>query len=57
MTVRVPVVSSDECLRHQPDAEIWLGVRTAGTELARTAGGDPRRDGRGRGGADRRQAV
>ena len=33
MTLRVPVVSSDECLRHVPDAEIWVGVRTPGTEL------------------------
>jgi acetoin utilization deacetylase AcuC-like enzyme len=33
MTLRIPVVSSDECLRHQPDAEIWLGVRTTGTEV------------------------
>jgi acetoin utilization deacetylase AcuC-like enzyme len=33
MTLRVPVVSSDECLRHEPDAEIWLGVRTPGTEV------------------------
>jgi acetoin utilization deacetylase AcuC-like enzyme len=33
MTLRIPVVSSDECLRHEPDAEIWIGVRTTGTEL------------------------
>jgi acetoin utilization deacetylase AcuC-like enzyme len=33
MTLRIPVVSSDECLRHEPDAEIWLGVRTPGTEV------------------------
>jgi acetoin utilization deacetylase AcuC-like enzyme len=33
MTMRVPVVSSDECLRHEPDAEIWVGVRTVGTEV------------------------
>jgi acetoin utilization deacetylase AcuC-like enzyme len=31
--LRMPVVSSDECLRHEPDAEIWLGVRTTGTEV------------------------
>ncbi|HTW18700.1 MAG TPA: histone deacetylase family protein [Mycobacteriales bacterium] len=34
MTVRVPVVSSDDCLRHDPAAEIWVGVRTPGTEVA-----------------------
>jgi acetoin utilization deacetylase AcuC-like enzyme len=33
MTLRIPVVSSDECRRHLPDAEIWLGVRTSGTEV------------------------
>jgi acetoin utilization deacetylase AcuC-like enzyme len=32
-SLRIPVVSSDECLRHEPDAEIWVGVRTPGTEL------------------------
>jgi acetoin utilization deacetylase AcuC-like enzyme len=30
----VQVVSSDDCLRHDPQAEIWVGVRTAGTEVA-----------------------
>ncbi len=29
----VPVVWSDDCLRHEPLAEIWLGVRTPGTEV------------------------
>jgi acetoin utilization deacetylase AcuC-like enzyme len=33
MTRPIPVVSSDDCLRHDPDAEIWMGVRTPGTEL------------------------
>jgi acetoin utilization deacetylase AcuC-like enzyme len=33
MTLRIPVVSSDDCLRHEPDAEIWIGVRTTGTEV------------------------
>jgi len=28
-----PVVWSDDCLRHEPGAEIWLGVRTPGTEV------------------------
>ena len=31
--LRVPVVWSEDCLRHEPLAEIWLGVRTAGTEV------------------------
>jgi acetoin utilization deacetylase AcuC-like enzyme len=34
MTLQVPVVSSEQCRRHEPDAEIWVGVRTPGTELA-----------------------
>jgi acetoin utilization deacetylase AcuC-like enzyme len=34
MTLHLPVVTSDECRRHEPDAEIWVGVRTPGTELA-----------------------
>ena len=29
----VPVVWSPDCLLHEPAAEIWLGVRTPGTEL------------------------
>src|SRR5436190_3288692 len=29
----VPFVWSDECLRHEPEAEVWVGVRTAATEL------------------------
>jgi acetoin utilization deacetylase AcuC-like enzyme len=33
MNLRIPVVSSDVCLRHEPDAEIWIGVRTTGTEV------------------------
>ena len=32
-----PVVWSDECLMHEPGAEIWLGVRTAGTEVPERA--------------------
>jgi acetoin utilization deacetylase AcuC-like enzyme len=33
----LPFVWSDECLRHEPDAEIWVGTRTPATEVpART---------------------
>jgi len=28
-----PVVWSEECLRHGPGGEVWLGVREPGTEL------------------------
>jgi acetoin utilization deacetylase AcuC-like enzyme len=33
----VPFVWSDECLRHEPGAEIWVGVRTPATELPERA--------------------
>jgi acetoin utilization deacetylase AcuC-like enzyme len=33
MALRIPVVSSDDCRRHDPQAEIWVGVRTPGTEV------------------------
>jgi acetoin utilization deacetylase AcuC-like enzyme len=29
----LPFVWSDECLRHEPGAEIWVGVRTAAAEV------------------------
>ena len=29
----VPVVWSEQCLRHDPGGEVWLGVRDAGTEV------------------------
>jgi len=29
----VPFVWSDDCLRHEPAAEVWVGVRTPATEL------------------------
>src|SRR5215471_10220951 len=29
----LPFVWSDDCLRHEPEAEIWVGVRTPATEL------------------------
>ena len=31
------LVWSADCLRHEPLAEVWLGVRTAGTEVAARA--------------------
>jgi acetoin utilization deacetylase AcuC-like enzyme len=34
MVLEIPVVSSDDCLRHDPQAELWVGVRTVGTEVA-----------------------
>jgi acetoin utilization deacetylase AcuC-like enzyme len=33
----VSVVWSDDCVRHDPQAEIWVGVRTRGTEVAERA--------------------
>jgi acetoin utilization deacetylase AcuC-like enzyme len=33
MGLDVPVVWSEECLGHLPGGEIWLGVRTPGTEV------------------------
>jgi acetoin utilization deacetylase AcuC-like enzyme len=33
----VPFVWSDDCLRHEPGAEIWVGVRTPATELPERA--------------------
>ena len=29
----LPFVWSDDCLRHEPDAEIWVGIRTPATEV------------------------
>ncbi len=37
MTLPVPVVWSDACLDHVPSAEIWVGVRTPGTEVPERA--------------------
>jgi acetoin utilization deacetylase AcuC-like enzyme len=37
VTEGVPLVWSDECLRHDPQAEVWVGVRTVGTEVAERA--------------------
>ncbi len=36
-SLQTPVVWSPDCLRHEPLAEIWLGVRTPGTEVATRA--------------------
>jgi acetoin utilization deacetylase AcuC-like enzyme len=33
MSLQVPVVWSEDCLRHEPDGEVWLGVREPGTEI------------------------
>jgi acetoin utilization deacetylase AcuC-like enzyme len=33
----LPFVWSDDCLRHEPEAEIWVGVRTPATEVAARA--------------------
>ena len=33
----IPVVWSEECLRHEPGGEVWLGVRERGTELPERA--------------------
>jgi acetoin utilization deacetylase AcuC-like enzyme len=36
-SLAIPVVWSDDCLRHQPGGEVWLGVRDAGTEVPERA--------------------
>ncbi|HCU96510.1 MAG TPA: hypothetical protein DHU96_28840 [Actinobacteria bacterium] len=33
VTLPMPVVWSDDCLRHEPAGEVWLGVREPGTEV------------------------
>src|ERR1700683_667035 len=33
----LPVVWSEDCLRHEPDGEVWLGVWEAGTEVPERA--------------------
>jgi acetoin utilization deacetylase AcuC-like enzyme len=33
----LPVVWSADCVRHDPKAEVWVGVRTVGTEVAERA--------------------
>ena len=37
MPLRIPVVWSDDHRLHEPAGEIWVGVRTAGTEVAARA--------------------
>src|SRR3954453_10947348 len=34
MTLGIPVVADAACRLHDPAAEIWVGVRTPGTEIA-----------------------
>ena len=33
----IPVVWSPDCLRHEPDGEVWLGVWEQGTEVPERA--------------------
>ena len=33
MSLAVPVVWDEDCLSHEPDGEVWLGVRDQGTEV------------------------
>jgi acetoin utilization deacetylase AcuC-like enzyme len=33
VTLPIPVVWSEDCLRHEPGGEVWLGEREPGTEL------------------------
>ena len=33
MSLPVPVVWSEDCLRHEPAGEVWLGLREPGTEV------------------------
>jgi acetoin utilization deacetylase AcuC-like enzyme len=33
VSLPVPVVWSEDCLRHEPGGEVWLGIRDPGTEL------------------------
>jgi acetoin utilization deacetylase AcuC-like enzyme len=37
MSLPVPVVWSEDCLRHEPGGEVWLGVRDPGTEVPQRA--------------------
>ena len=37
MSLPVPVVWNEDCLRHDPAGEVWLGVREPGTEVAERA--------------------
>jgi acetoin utilization deacetylase AcuC-like enzyme len=35
--LRIPVIWDEDCLRHEPAGEVWLGVRDAGTEIPERA--------------------
>jgi acetoin utilization deacetylase AcuC-like enzyme len=35
--LRIPVIWAEDCLRHEPAGEVWLGVRDAGTEVPERA--------------------
>jgi acetoin utilization deacetylase AcuC-like enzyme len=35
--LRIPLVWSEDCLRHEPAGEVWLGVREDGTEVPERA--------------------
>ncbi len=35
--LRIPVIWDEDCLRHEPAGEVWLGVRDAGTEVPERA--------------------
>jgi acetoin utilization deacetylase AcuC-like enzyme len=35
--LRMPVVWSEDCLRHEPGGEVWLGLREEGTEVPERA--------------------
>ena len=37
MALAMPVVWSDRHRRHEPGGEVWVGVRTPGTELPERA--------------------
>ena len=47
VSLPVPVVWSEDCLRHEPGGEVWLGVCGAGHRGARAGAGAARRAGRG----------
>jgi hypothetical protein len=33
----IPVIWSEDCLRHEPAGEVWLGIRDDGTEIPERA--------------------
>jgi acetoin utilization deacetylase AcuC-like enzyme len=35
--LRIPVVWNEDCLRHEPAGEVWLGIRDDGTEIPERA--------------------